>query len=212
MARIGLDWLGLGAMFVGVRCGAFCHSCLCGLAWLSGLRSCVQARIEAFHQYRASRAFDIGIAFHACGSASDFAQLQCMRARAAYVMCPCCIGKLKFTLRDPPPLPAANGASPAAERVAGRGADGDATLGADLVGTPGAGLATPRADVATAGAAAGTYDRDGVGLLSKASEGCVRALTHPRSLWLRARLPLAKLGAVVAAADHSEYDFDDPAV
>ena len=165
----------------------------------------MQARIEAFHQYPASRAFDIGIAFHACGSASDFAQLQCMRARAAYVMCPCCIGKLKFALRDLSPLPAANGASPAAERVAGRGADGDATLGADLVGTPGADLATPRAD-------AGTYDRDGVGLLSKASEGCVRALTHPRSLWLRARLPLAKLGAVVAAADHSEYDFDDPAV
>ena len=42
--------------------------------------------------YRA--AFDLGIALHACGSASDFAIQACLRQRATLVVAPCCVGKV----------------------------------------------------------------------------------------------------------------------
>lgn len=42
---------------------------------------------------------DIALALHACGAASDFALLQAARARAAFSVCPCCVGKLKFKLQ-----------------------------------------------------------------------------------------------------------------
>ena len=38
--------------------------------------------------------FDVGIALHACGTATDLALLKCIRQSAAYVTCPCCIGKV----------------------------------------------------------------------------------------------------------------------
>ena len=40
--------------------------------------------------------FDIALALHACGNATDFAMALAVRQRAAYVAIPCCIGKLKF--------------------------------------------------------------------------------------------------------------------
>lgn len=38
--------------------------------------------------------FDIGCALHGCGSATDEVLLQCIRVNAAYVLMPCCVGKL----------------------------------------------------------------------------------------------------------------------
>ena len=49
----------------------------------------VEGRIEDFDQ-----PFDVGIALHACGAASDFAMEKCVAARAAYVVAPCCVGKI----------------------------------------------------------------------------------------------------------------------
>ncbi|PRP75303.1 putative glutathione S-transferase C-terminal domain-containing protein [Planoprotostelium fungivorum] len=38
--------------------------------------------------------FDLGIAIHACGFLSDLVQLKCFTYDAAYVICPCCLGKV----------------------------------------------------------------------------------------------------------------------
>lgn len=36
----------------------------------------------------------MAFALHACGSATDYAMLQAARVRAAYIVSPCCIGKV----------------------------------------------------------------------------------------------------------------------
>uniref|UniRef100_A0AAV1TZ77 Methyltransferase domain-containing protein n=1 Tax=Peronospora matthiolae TaxID=2874970 RepID=A0AAV1TZ77_9STRA len=39
--------------------------------------------------------FDVGIALHACGEATDLVMEKCITERAAYVLAPCCVGKVK---------------------------------------------------------------------------------------------------------------------
>ncbi|CAH0481887.1 unnamed protein product [Peronospora belbahrii] len=39
--------------------------------------------------------FDVGIALHACGEATDMVMQKCLVERAAYVLAPCCVGKIK---------------------------------------------------------------------------------------------------------------------
>lgn len=41
--------------------------------------------------------FDIALALHACGNATDYCLLQAQRARAAFIVSPCCVGKLQFS-------------------------------------------------------------------------------------------------------------------
>lgn len=65
----------------------------CGLTNISG----VTGRIEDFDE-----PFDIAVALHACGVATDYALHKAQVCRAAYIMCPCCIGKLKFGLKLKP--------------------------------------------------------------------------------------------------------------
>ena len=43
-----------------------------------------------------SPAFDIGVAVHACGLATDYAQLQCVARRVPYLLVPCCVGKINI--------------------------------------------------------------------------------------------------------------------
>ncbi|CAH2092742.1 unnamed protein product [Euphydryas editha] len=43
--------------------------------------------------------FDIGIALHACGIASDLVLDKCLNANAKFVLCPCCYGSLHATDR-----------------------------------------------------------------------------------------------------------------
>ncbi|XP_012545916.2 glutathione S-transferase C-terminal domain-containing protein homolog [Bombyx mori] len=43
--------------------------------------------------------FDIGIALHACGIASDLVLDKCLHAKAKFVLCPCCYGSLHATDR-----------------------------------------------------------------------------------------------------------------
>lgn len=45
-------------------------------------------------------AVDVAFALHACGSATDLALLQAQRARAIFVVSPCCIGKLKYSIAN----------------------------------------------------------------------------------------------------------------
>ena len=37
--------------------------------------------------------FDIGLGLHVCGAATDYAQVQCFRHRASFILCSCCNGK-----------------------------------------------------------------------------------------------------------------------
>lgn len=55
----------------------------------SGLRN-----IELCNSYIQDfqRDFDLGVALHACGEATDLAQIKCLEKGAAYIMCPCDIG------------------------------------------------------------------------------------------------------------------------
>ncbi|DAZ98359.1 TPA: hypothetical protein N0F65_000678 [Lagenidium giganteum] len=46
--------------------------------------------------------FDVGIALHACGEATDMVMDQCLRAQAAFVLAPCCVGKIKLSALDYP--------------------------------------------------------------------------------------------------------------
>ncbi|KAF0693014.1 Aste57867_15963 [Aphanomyces stellatus] len=42
-------------------------------------------------------AFDVGIALHACGEATDMVLEKCLQSNAAYVLAPCCVGKIKHS-------------------------------------------------------------------------------------------------------------------
>ena len=46
--------------------------------------------IDEYHEH-----FDVGIALHACGEATDIVMEKCIEERAAYVLAPCCVGKIK---------------------------------------------------------------------------------------------------------------------
>lgn len=42
--------------------------------------------------------FTVCTALHACGNATDMSMESALRSSAAYIMCPCCVGKLKFSI------------------------------------------------------------------------------------------------------------------
>jgi tRNA G46 methylase TrmB len=50
----------------------------------------VNNRVEKFREK-----FDIGVALHACGEATDLVLDKCLEQKASYVLCPCCIGKVQ---------------------------------------------------------------------------------------------------------------------
>jgi hypothetical protein len=54
----------------------------------------------------------VALGLHACGSATDHALLQAVKQRAAFIVSPCCVGKLKRSLAglDPRPHPRATAA------------------------------------------------------------------------------------------------------
>ena len=71
----------------------------------AGLKN-IEIRRERLEEFQfkgtgkpAADSFDIGVALHACGAASDIAQELCVTAGAAYVMAPCCIGKIRSSRR-----------------------------------------------------------------------------------------------------------------
>ena len=56
----------------------------------SGLKNVrvVTSRIDEWNE-----PFDLAIALHACGELTDMTMDQCLKARAGFVLAPCCIGK-----------------------------------------------------------------------------------------------------------------------
>ncbi|KAJ0409928.1 hypothetical protein P43SY_005822 [Pythium insidiosum] len=49
-----------------------------------------------------TKTFDVGIALHACGEATDMVMLKCLDAEAAFVLAPCCVGKIKLSALEYP--------------------------------------------------------------------------------------------------------------
>lgn len=60
--------------------------------------------IEVFRGYIQDfrEKFDLGIALHACGEATDLAQLKCLENNAPYILCPCDIGYIRNSLLSYP--------------------------------------------------------------------------------------------------------------
>ena len=44
--------------------------------------------------------FDVGLAVHLCGAATDEAQKACMEAEADFILVPCCVGKIEMGCRE----------------------------------------------------------------------------------------------------------------
>ena len=61
---------------------------------------------------------DVVLGLHACGNATDYIQEQALRLGAAYVLSPCCIGKLAFSLAGGTSFGAGRGAYGDTARVA----------------------------------------------------------------------------------------------
>jgi len=59
-----------------------------------------------------NESFDIGLALHACGEATDLALRKCGEYKANFVSCPCCIGKLSRKVKNPYIYQATNGNTP----------------------------------------------------------------------------------------------------
>ena len=57
--------------------------------------------IESYGANEEEDSFDIGVALHACGEASDWVLRVCGRARAGFVVAPCCVGKLNENKHNP---------------------------------------------------------------------------------------------------------------
>jgi SAM-dependent methyltransferase len=58
------------------------------VAWKCG-------NVESFYE-----SFDIGLATHLCGGATDVALSKCIDAGASFIATPCCLGSIKFALGD----------------------------------------------------------------------------------------------------------------
>jgi hypothetical protein len=55
----------------------------------------VKCRCEDLYDFSPTEKFHLGIALHACGPLTDLVMDFCVQQRAAYVLCPCCIGKVQ---------------------------------------------------------------------------------------------------------------------
>ena len=62
--------------------------------------------------------FELGVALHACGTASDLVLEACVRAGARFAVCPCCTGKLSDERRDVRARPAQDHTSRPSEPLA----------------------------------------------------------------------------------------------
>lgn len=161
---------------------------------------------------------DIALALHACGAASDFSLLQAARARAAFSVCPCCVGKLKFKLQlqkqqnsKPVTTEGADGATeagPSESKAEGEGA----------TAVPSGGLAyRPRMyypdapEMTPLGDNLRVY-KDQI-FASTSDKSTVEDIEHPRSAWMRTLLgdadTIEKYSLVARAGDISHAEADD---
>ena len=129
--------------------------------------------------------FDVALALHACGNATDYALLAAQRAAAAFVVSPCCVGKLKFSTNV--------SAAVLQDRTArGRSVASFA--------------ANQRVFEDRAAAAAGAAASTGAD-----ADDAAPPLEHPRSVWMRGGMRqdgdgLGGFQALARAADYSHVE------
>jgi len=87
------------ADFLGVDVDPESMRIMAARAAAAGLRN-VRTQCARVEEY-AQPAFDVALGLHACGSLTDHVMLQAAAHGALYVVCPCCMGKLAFSLRAP---------------------------------------------------------------------------------------------------------------
>ena len=130
--------------------------------------------------------FDVGVALHACGNATDHAMAKCVARRAAFVVSPCCIGKLKFSLEGGSSFSAVNTDW---TKLQDERAKADETENEKEKGgkksppPPGPGPCRP--------------------VVPETTTAVSRVVTHPRSRWTASLLssPEREFAALAAAAD-----------
>eukprot|EP00892_Ulva_mutabilis_P001002 jgi/Ulvmu1/10902/UM007_0079.1 len=141
---------------------------------------------------------DVVLALHACGNATDAALLQAHRCRAAFIVSPCCVGKLKFSAGigavhstqhgHAVGLPSGGGARGAAAApdacgpLAAATPCASATADDPAAPTAPAAAAPPAAAAAPAGAPC-----NGLPLRHPRSDWMLRALPHPAQFTTLAR-------------------------
>lgn len=135
--------------------------------------SCVCSLIEEY-----CGPVDVAFALHACGSATDLALLQAQRARAVFVVSPCCIGKLKYSI-----------AKAEAESSGSGSASTEATKNS----------ATASGRDTKAEISASTIPQD----TAEAGVGISQPL-HPRSLFMRERMGGCEFALLVQFADFAD--------
>lgn len=75
--------------------------------------------VDDYHSH-----FNVGVALHACGEATDMVMRKCLAERAAYVLAPCCVGKIKSSgLTYPRSVTLANEVSRVEYEVLAKAAD-----------------------------------------------------------------------------------------
>ena len=140
--------------------------------------------------------FDVGIALHACGAASDVAMEKCIAVGAAYVISPCCVGKIA--------LAAAARARRAADRT-GR-ADQEGREAAE-------GMSRSGSQTTHAGRRNETVDRrvvpDDPLELGKAPMVTMPSLGYPRSSAAAAAVSAEAYVSIAQAADFGHDGYDD---
>ncbi|KAL6750424.1 hypothetical protein V8C86DRAFT_2812990 [Haematococcus lacustris] len=116
-----LAWALPWVAFHAVDCKPESVQLLLSRAQAAGLRN-VTAEVGRIEDY--SGACDVALALHACGAATDHALQQAQRTRAAFVVSPCCIGKLGAAggPGDPLSTPAVPSTLAAGEQQAAGGA------------------------------------------------------------------------------------------
>ena len=132
---------------------------------------------------------DLALALHVCGDGTDAVLLQAQARDAAFVVAPCCVGKLKD-----------GGLSSISGMKRELGADGDEPdPDSESVS---AGTASTEGTVGDASAS----DATSGGLVVNPGPGRRRAtVIHPRSTWMRGRVQRPEYMSLAAAADWSGH-------
>ena len=142
--------------------------------------------------------FDVGVALHACGNATDHAMVRCVARRAAFVVSPCCIGKLKFSLEGGSSFSAVNTDWTKLQDERAK-ADENENENEKAKG----GKRSPREEESEAGGGAtpGPVVPCRPVVPETTTVSCV--VTHPRSRWTASLLssPEREFAALAAAAD-----------
>lgn len=154
--------------------------------------------------------FDIGLATHLCGGASDVAQAKAMRHGAVFVLTPCCMGKIRHAIkRDYQSVHQQR-------RNANRKQQQVEELGNEPMGVLEEAILNHQGDAPEPET---SQDKKAVQVPSQPSDTAIvmraagagdaieggTGMVYPRSAWLRGELPLEDYLEIIRLSDHSSH-------